>query len=248
MSESKKIIKIQHLLAKAGSTDSPQEAEALFVKAQELMVKWRIEESQLEEQQETNIEQNDVSCFKRKLEGNWELKLAGALCRPNGCDYTYGKHSQRIILYGAAKDVELVKYFIETTRETFRRIARKEYSALLKKYGKHDPDLPKKNKYIRSFLLGACAGLADKMERMTRYTVQQTDGVDAQSYGLIVRTALEKVENHIMENVAVKVVKSRTHVGDLSAFSNGVKTGKNHSLHIPVSTTKSNNPNTEKLC
>ena len=42
MANSKKIEKVQKLLLKAGSTDSPQEAESLFAAAQKLMIKWRI--------------------------------------------------------------------------------------------------------------------------------------------------------------------------------------------------------------
>ena len=234
--------KIIKLLEKAGSTDSPAEAESLFAMAQKLMVKHRISQSDLNVTPQDEILESEVLCFVNKLEGNWELKLARVLSRPNCCDYIYSKFKSRfsknvsafnkICFFGADQDIQLVKFFFETTRETFRRIARSEYRRLIKQ----GEIIPNKNSFIRSFLIGACEGLGSKLQTVTAEQVKESGST---GYELIARTALEKVQQHIKTTQDIKSVKSRTSIGSSQGFAQGVETGKKHSLHIPVQTTSS---------
>jgi len=246
MANSKKIEKVQKLLLKAGSTDSPQEAESLFAAAQKLMIKWRIEEADLETNEQGNIIlPNEVQCFQRRLEGNWELRLARSLCHFNGCEFVYCKYSSKITFYGTEQDTKLVKYFFETSRETFRRIARREYSRI-KKESQQEP--PKKNKYIRSFLLGACTGLMSKLYEAEKEVLKNTEGVSSNEYSLALRNSVQRASDYIAENVSTESRKSRTSVGDSSAYNSGVKTGKKHNLSIPLQGKSTNNKNIMKLC
>jgi hypothetical protein len=226
------IAKIQKLLAKAGSTDSPQEAEALFTMAQSLMVKHRIEQSALNVTDESEVLHNAVQCFKFRLEGNWEVKLASTIARPNCCDTIYNKHTGVITFYGVQQDIDLVLYLFETTRETFRRISKSEF----RKGTKENTIQDGKNKFIRSFLLGACYGLSTKIQQMTAQHVEESG---SKGYEIMITSALEKVKNYMSANANFKTVKSNTTPGSVEGFTAGVKTGKNHSLNAPITGTAS---------
>ncbi len=231
------IKKVKKLLAKAGSTDSPQEAESLFVAAQKLMVKHRIQQADLADDKQ-EIEPDSIACFEYRLEGNWELKLARVIAKANCCDFVYGKYASKhlsketlqeyniITFYGVEQDVQLVKYLFETTRSTFRRISKKEYIRIHKE-GSNEP----KNRFIRSFLLGACHGLSQKISKMTADHIVETN---ATGYELAVRNALQKSKDYIRNNVNTKSTKSTSSTGSIEGFNSGVKTGKTHIMTMPV--------------
>jgi hypothetical protein len=239
------IDKVKKLLSKAGSTDSPSEAEALFTAAQKLMVKHRIAQNDLDEADQPTILKNEVLCFANRLEGNWELRLARTLSRPNGCDYVYSKikhkytsaaEHNKISFYGTEQDTQLVQFFFETTRETFRRLARSEYRRL----NQQGSPMPPKNQFIRSFLLGACDGLASKITKMTADHVQE---VKATTYDLALRNQLQTVQDYIKTNLDTKTVKATRAAGSSEGYAQGVKAGKAHTLHIPVATSTSSRQN-----
>lgn len=246
------IEKVKKLLAKAGSTDSPQEAEALFVAAQKLMVKHRIQQSELNDDQVFEVLANEVAAFQFKLEGMWELELASVIARANCCKVTWKTWSAssksaknykyvggnrldfcKITFYGVEQDVQLVKFLYETTRDTFRRLSKSEARAANKVSA-----LANKNRFIRSFLLGAAEGLGTHIRKMTADHVQESG---ATTYDLVVRTQLQKVEQWLTDNVKTKTVKVNSEPGDLAGYASGMEAGMNHSMHIPVETTSSNN-------
>lgn len=219
--------KIKKLLAKADSTDSPQEAENLFATAQMLMVKHRITQEQLKEQDPEVITQNQVSAFEQRLEGEWETSLARVIFHVNGCDFVRNKHGNKFDIYGASHDVLLVKYLYETTREAFRRLARSEW-----RKNQHYTET-KKNQYIRSFLVGACAGLKEKIRKMTAEVEKETNTA---GYGLIIANKVEKARAHIMKNpnIVLKRTAGGT-AGSTDGYGDGVKAGRNHKLTRPLS-------------
>lgn len=215
--------KIKALLAKADSTDSPQEAEAFFTAAQRLMVQHRITESQLNVDPAA-IQADEIEFFRNRLEADWETRLAHVIIRTNGCEFVLSKDEQKLKIYGEPNDVALVKYFFETTRDAFRRLSKSEW----RKNQRSTAAL--KNQYIRSFLLGACAGLAENIKRMTAETVQ-----DAQAYGLILTNKVDKARAYVMKEGGVKMSRrSSRGPGSDDAYGDGVKAGKSHQLHRPV--------------
>lgn len=255
MNTEKRINRIKALLAKAGSTDSQAEAEALFVKAHEMMLKWRISEEDIKETDDSVVEANEILAFEFSLEGSWERELARVIVWSNCCHYTWRKESKKMTLFGEKRDVQLVKFLYETTRETFRRLSRSEYNKLKKikieewkarfdrDYTEKDLNamgvLPYRSVYIRSFLNGCCAGLSKSIRRMTQdyfTTVNQQKG-----YEVLVLNKVEKSRQYANSLSFVKVVGSfKGAVGSAEAFLEGEKTGKAHIMTIPVEHTKKN--------
>lgn len=142
-------------------------------------------------------------------------------------------------IYGSEQDVQLIKHLFETTRETFRRLAREQY--------KQTNTSDSKNVFVRSFLIGACRGLNSKIVRMTQdYTREQGN---QQEYALMVKTALEKAQAYVSTHVNARQVNSRnSSAGSLAGYMSGIETGKNHSMHIPVESSKTNTKSPKKLC
>lgn len=226
--------KIRKLLAKAGSTDSPAEAENLFATAQKLMVKHRISQADLK-QDDGPIQSNEVTAFENRLEGEWEVSLARTIFHVNGCDYIRNKHGSKFEVFGSVHDVQLVKYLYETTRECFRRLAKSEW-----RKNQHSTET-KKNQYIRSFLVGACAGLKEKIRKMTAEAEAETK---TSGYGLIMANKMQVVRDHIIATQNVVMGKARGGVaGSNDGYGDGVKAGRAHVMHLPVTGGSTNNGN-----
>lgn len=87
-----KIGKIQALLAKAESTDSPHEAEALIAKAQELMTRYSIDEAVLRTSK-TGTDREDAVVTDWEVCGPYakaKATLLGCVARNNGCKIVQG--------------------------------------------------------------------------------------------------------------------------------------------------------------
>lgn len=225
--ENKILAKVKKLLAKAEGTDNPHEAEAFFVAAQKLIAEHRISQAELDavDQKGDEIGANEVSAFEFRLEGEWETQLAHVIIRTNGCEFMRCKDDKRIEIFGTTEDVMLVKFLFETTRDTFRRLSKVMWR------NNKDSEFTKKNQYIRSFLLGACAGLKEKITRMTAEVVQETG---ASQYALVLANKVERARAYVIEHRNVRFSKSRTKVGSDSAFGDGREVGRNHQLSRPL--------------
>jgi len=84
---SKYLTKIQALLAKAESTDSPEEAKALSAKAQELMEKWGIEEADLVAQGKARSDEiiHETIWIPGVQERAWKVQFWHNVALLNGC-------------------------------------------------------------------------------------------------------------------------------------------------------------------
>ena len=250
----KLIEKIKKILLKAGSTDSQEEAEALFVKASEMMIKFKIEQSQIDSAiDENSLTEDEITCGEFSLEGKWELELASALTKYNGTYFLFDSRKKyKVTLGGDKHDIQMVKYFFETARATFRRLSREQYLVRKKMVMAANPSfslkeleyykyMPYRSVFIRSFLLGCSMGLGEKLREMQRQTVSQHD--TTQSYGLMLRNQLEKSKGFMLDKHKPKNVTTPKAFGDQQAIRTGFEVGKNHNLTIGVTGSSKNEGN-----
>jgi Protein of unknown function (DUF2786) len=258
MQEDKKtekiVEKIKKILLKAESTDSLEEAEALFVKASELMVKFKIEQSQVDTAiDESNLREDEVSCGEVSLEGKWEIDLMSAISRHHGVHFIfYTTKKYKMVLAGDKHDVQMVKYFFETARRTFRRLSREQYLVRKKDTLQKNPlftlkelefggYMPYRSVFIRSFLAGCAIGLNRKIRQMQQDAVVKYDST--KSYDLMVKNQLEKSRGYMTEKYSPKTSSRQTAYGDQKAILEGMKAGLEHNLTIGVQGSTKNEGN-----
>lgn len=267
--------KIKKLLLKADSTDSPQEAEAFLVKANKLMIKFKIDQASINLNVEDGeiVLNNELKYGEFSLEGKWEIDLMRGIARNQACTYTWNSYRKTFTIYGAAEDVELTKYFFERARTIFRNLSRKAYNEKKKEVVGHLDSHPnskelyeslglntviKKVKwaernglisyrsvFVRSFLYGASQGLSQKLASMMRETIAEEE--NGKAYGLILTNQLERVDKWLSTNVKTKKVNQQGAFGDQDAMRKGREAGKNHNLTIGVDSTSTNQERNIKL-
>lgn len=240
--------KIKKLLLKAGSTDVPAEAEVFLMKANELMVKWKVDQSQINLDQEVHLQQGEVLCGEFSLEGKWEIGLALAIAKFNGCHviwYTMSKY--KIMFGGESQDVEMTTYFFENARRIFRNLSRKQYVQRKQQVMEQYPNfckktlegigyLPYRSVCIRSFLHGCTHGLTIKLNELQEKAKTEFDTTG--TYGLILTNQIEKSRQYMVEIHKPKTMKQTQAFGDGEGYMNGIKTGSEHHLTIGVESTK----------
>lgn len=256
MEADKMMDKIKKLLLKADSTDSPQEAESFFVKANKLMIKFKISQANIDQLNENPnaILTNELKYGEMSLEGKWEIELMSAVSQHQGCKYTWRSYSKVFTIYGSKEDIELTKYFFEGARSIFRHLSRKAYNeqkknALAKnadaldsmglttnkarlKFLERNGEISYRSVFIRSFLYGAANGLYFKLASMVEETIKEEEG--GEQYGLVLTNQLERIQNHVDTHIKPKCQNNQGAFGDQGAMAKGVAAGKNHNLTLGV--------------
>lgn len=240
----KLINKVKKLLRKADSTDSPEEAESLLVKASTLMMRYKIKESEVEEEKEFEIKVNQSTYAEISLEGKWETALASKIAKYQDCKITWRTNTNKLTFYGDEHDVKMSIYFYEQARAIFRSLSRKEYNAKKNQVKKDYPDLTLRQMekigyisyrsvYVRSFLYGAAAGLGKKLSDMKRQILEEEA---SEQYGLMILNQIEKINMYLTEKVKPKKNGNSGATGDREAMLKGYESGQKHNLAIGVET------------
>ena len=111
MSESPILDKIKALLAKAESSEFPEEAEALSAKATELMAKHRIEQGDLADGEDlVTVDVPSVDLWGVKPDGYLRSTLLGAICHTHGV-YSYQRTfvdiTVSVVMIGRKETIEM---------------------------------------------------------------------------------------------------------------------------------------------
>jgi len=144
MTDQEKVIdKLRKLKAHADSAEkigSREEAEAFAARFQQLLLKHKLEISDIEMEEEEAAEPVaehwvDYRKYASKAEpiptGRrviWMEHLAGIVARAHFCRILVVKNSTRIVLVGRKSDVEVAEFMLVTLVRTAVRLVRKEYT------------------------------------------------------------------------------------------------------------------------
>lgn len=240
--------KIRKLLLKADSTNSPEEAESLLVKANVLMMKFKIEESQINlGYDDEPIKENQIKYGEFSLEGAWETDLVQALCYFLSIEMMWNSRTKIITVIGSQHDCEMAIYFFESARRAFRRLSREAYLVAKKKALEEYPWMTVKqlekrqllsyrSVYIRSFLFGARSGLEKKLLKMKVQTMHEYDVTG--SYGLILTNQLERANKYMMDKHKPRTQTNTGAQGDADAVRAGLIAGGSHTLTVDITDAK----------
>lgn len=235
-----RIIKvIQTLLDKVerGAEGSSQaEVEEAAVKAQELLLKYNLDQREvmaqsLGEKEEAIIEEViDLNAFTKVTEGQWFMNLIYALSRANMCLALHRsshipKNVGMAVVFGKPMNVEIVKYLIDSIRNRLKTMAKEGYA---KTKGTIYFN-PNQNAFRRAYLDGAVRGIRSKLESATNDLKRLNSQM-----GLMVLTEEQKVNAFINSKYKVSTKKASNY-GDVAARGMGFTDGQGMGLNKGVS-------------
>lgn len=167
--------KIKMLIDKANSTDSPQEAEALMMKANELLLKYNLDASHVmskEQVQKTGVQEDTIG-----FDEEWHRVLMSTICKHNLCDMLISRYNGRLHVIGRPANVNAVIMMYDFYRTAILRIAMDAYKTYLKEdEAEMGVKIKRKagheDKFINAYIGGAIDGAGKKMKEQMDYMKQ----------------------------------------------------------------------------
>lgn len=221
--------KIEKLYKKAQSAEdigSLEEAAIFMTKAQELLVQYNLELSDLNlegEKQEAIRERVDLKEYHKwsKVDGDWLLRLYNVVSIFNFCKVVaHGTHAVSIV--GEEQNVDMVKYIcanIVPTVKSLRAKAWKQYEGF-----------EKMNAFKRGYYRGAVSGLHTKLAEQRETEKAKYAGLT----GLMV-TSGKLVDQKMAELFGSLGRKRSTRLSAASGTAQGYQDGKNLQINKGVS-------------
>lgn len=170
--------KIQKLLAKAASTDSIHEREALLLKAQELLLEYNLDMSQVE----TLSGHEDIreeSTFYSEL---WETNLLHCIAVNNFCETMRFTSSKKINVMGKPSNIAVVIYLYKFFHRSLIELGMKAYLKMCEeRCNGLEPSKKIKDKYLLDYMLGGVQGINQRMKEQ-----KEESSKDAGVYGIMV--------------------------------------------------------------
>lgn len=192
--------RISALMAKADSTDSAEEAQAFYAKAEQLMLQYAIDRASLEESRDVKKEEVvTVNVpFPHTRERFKALGIFGSAALNEAIGLTgiaVNTRTFSITLYGREADVRHVRTIIEAAwrqAENHLRAWRKtdqEYRAVYEA-----ADWTRYYQILDNYVLGFCQGAATKVEKSREDFVEATTGAE-----LVLRSVQDEVQDLLSE-------------------------------------------------
>ena len=234
MNKEKLIKTIQNLLDLAADKSSVHEAETAAKKAQELIMKYNIEEAALHGGKQAAIKDEEYLIYKHQIheEGKWLRDLFHAVAKHNFCQIVIGKTRvkgvakrfpdkyywmDKFYILGEADNVELVKFLSEQLMHKLREAFKQDWEL-------YTGD-ESKGIYMRSFFKGAASGVYWKLAEQ-----QEQFSKDESTNALILRKDAAVTE--YKHTKWPKLGKSRnTSATSNEGWSNGYSAGKSANIN-----------------
>lgn len=190
--------RISALMAKADSTDSAEEAQAFYAKAEQLMLQYAIDRASLEESRDVKKEEvvTVIVPFPHTRERFKSLGIFGSAALNEAIGLTgiaVNTRTFSITLYGREADVRHVRTIIEAAwrqaenhLRTWRKTDR-EYRAVYEA-----ADWPRYYEILDNYVLGFCRGAATKVEKSRKDFVEATTGAE-----LVLRSVQDEVKERL---------------------------------------------------
>jgi len=203
------IEKVKKLFALANNNPSEEEAILAALKAQELMAKHNITNSDIEDELTKGDEKIFTAQYETGAGLKWKFPLATVIAKNFRCKtFSYG--ARTIAFYGHETDAKIAKEVFEFLFTTGHKLANKEVYRKTKEYGTATG-------VYNSFCQGFIAGIQQELEK--------------QCVALMIITP-QKVEDEYKE--FIKGAKTRNqgrltnaNTFDYEAYTNGETEGKN---------------------
>ena len=227
--KAKLLKKVKNLLDLANDKNSLHEAETAARMAQELMMKYNLEEAQVLGIDYSDMEKFLYPAYKitKTNEGTWIRGLFNTVCKHNLCKiiintrWEAGETREYFWILGEKTNIEIVIYICEQLIYKLRQIEKVHWSS----YKGFD----KRNSFRRGFLSGAVSGIYDKMNDLTE-SFKRNEGTNA----LIIRK--DKQLQDFIDSEFPDLKKSRSSsLSSRDGFKKGHGVGKGININSGVS-------------
>lgn len=216
------------------SIGSIHEAEVASLKAQELLLKWNLEKSDLKQEEQKIVNRIlEIGKLYKKCFGDYIPFLVNGLAQYNLCKAVLlssnrGKEFERIIIFGERNNLEILEFLIFQLKEKIEKLAKLKYKALLLE---SNP-----NSFYRAFCSGAVGGLIDKL----RKELEKFKDHDLNCSALVLsnKEQLKDAKNKYFDDWGKFKISKPNKLSDSDGFLHGWISGQN--LDINKGLNKSN--------
>lgn len=220
------IRKVKGLMALAEDNSNEDEAQSAFVMAQKLMMKYNIEQSEIEDKTDkSKIINGQAAAYKTVY---WYEKLLANIVSDNfrvkhyySNKYFEGdiKIKRTVMFYGLEQDVKIAKEIFILANDALDFYTKRFVEAV---YATGDYDRERsftsnlKNSYMQGFIIG----LEEKMKSQ-RFALQE-------EYGLVVLTpkVVEEGYNELQKDFGKPIDMKIPNIEELAAYHQGYKDGE----------------------
>ena len=220
--------RISALMAKADSTNSPEEAQAFYAKAEQLMLRYAIDRASLEKG--SKVEKEEVTlvtvAFPHPRERFKALGVFGSSLLNEAIGLTgiaVNTRTYTITLYGRKADVTHARTIIEAAwrqAENHLRVWRKSSEAYAQVYA--SADWPTYYKMLDSYVFGFCQGAGAKIQEGREEFIQKTAGAE-----LVLASVKQDVEAMLSKLPRSRVRRPRI---ESEAYESGYTAGREANL------------------
>jgi hypothetical protein len=242
MADESTLRKIEALIAKAESArelGNMAEAETFAVKAQELLIKYKIDEDLIQGRKQERDKPKigkaivNIVALQKSHEGQWIQRLLPVIARNNFCILVFHDNARSGIIYGEDAYLNLVLNISLSLIEQIRRAAKAQMKTV--------DYIKNRLAWKRAFYEGAVVGISMQL----RERMQAAQVSNPTTLPMILDRTKQQLDNHLFEQYGGRLGKKSFSGGSRTnedAQTRGFQTGKNMSIGsgINLGTGKSN--------
>lgn len=228
--------KLMNLYEGAKKINSEGEANNAAAAIQRLLTEYNLSVSDLEQESENDMLEENLSWFKYKsIGGKWEYRLMFVICKWNFCKcFIMGKDKdRRMIIIGKDENVITAKWLHDLLCSRFVEIGKVKYLAYKGSFTKPIG----LDTYLRSYLLGCAAGLDTKFQKESVVEKQENEEFGAKVTALVVRNNAA-IDNYLQTKYKFTKGRQSSSPNHTDVFNTGYTDGKNTQIHKQVSESK----------
>jgi hypothetical protein len=237
--ESDKILeRVRGLLAKAQSTEFPEEAEALAAKAQELMTRHSLDAAMVEAAQQRHGAGAAPELMVIKLHPpyvNAKSVLVGSVARANRCQAVLDSKSESAYVVGFATDLEAVNVLFTSllAQSTTSMLRAARQPQVARTMHAQPPDTSSRT-FRQSFLVSFAARISERLQEAaakSRHEAEQTYGAELLP---VLAARDDQVEQAVAQRFGRSLRNVKMRVSSAAGWHAGRDAADNAAIHSQV--------------
>jgi hypothetical protein len=235
----RKLSKLKNFYEGAKAVNNENEANVAEMAIQKLLAEYNLSMDEIESVDETEKKRHEVKheawsgYTYKSIGGVWEQRLTYVICKWNFCHcYTLNGSYKQLIVVGEPQNIETVRWLVDMLKErfvTFSKDRYKEYKDTLEEWEKP----MSKDKFQRSYLAGAAAGLDAKLQEEHNREKAEEKELTTRISALVVRKDAA-IKDYVQQTWGGAKRGRRFQENNDAARWSGYADGKHTSINKPI--------------